>query len=101
MQLVFGLIMGNVKGFGWILRKPLFLAAACACLRGFCASRPLDRMPRGLHNVPWLFEIGLSGTTNCHLYHYAGNNPVRYILTWTGYKQKLVLILRIFKNSYN
>ncbi len=39
---------------------------------------PLDTMPRGLHNVSQLFEIGLSSTTNSHLYHYAGNNPVRY-----------------------
>lgn len=39
---------------------------------------PLDTMPRGLHNVSQLFEIGLSSTTNCRLYHYANNNPVRY-----------------------
>ena len=40
---------------------------------------PLDKMPPCLHNVFQLFEIGLFNTTNCHLYHYAGNNPVRYV----------------------
>ena len=35
-------------------------------------------MPREVHNGASLFEIAFSGTTNCHLYHYAGNNPVRY-----------------------
>ncbi|MBQ3800349.1 MAG: hypothetical protein II837_08660, partial [Treponema sp.] len=32
-----------------------------------------------MHNGASLFEIAFSGTTNCHLYHYAGNNPVRYV----------------------
>ncbi|MBQ3799127.1 MAG: hypothetical protein II837_02415 [Treponema sp.] len=32
-----------------------------------------------MHNGASLFEIGLFNTTNCHLYHYAGNNPVRYV----------------------
>ncbi|MBQ7167422.1 MAG: hypothetical protein IJR93_10810 [Treponema sp.] len=36
-------------------------------------------MPREVHNGASLFEIGLFNTTNCHLYHYAGNNPVRYV----------------------
>ena len=44
----------------------------------FCAN-PLDKMPRGVHNGASLFEKSLFNTTNCHLYHYAGNNPVRYV----------------------
>ena len=65
------------RGSGVFLRGHYFRQDSAPALVNFAL--PLDKMPRWGHNGASLFEKSLFNTTNCHLYHYAGNNPVRYV----------------------